>query len=149
MRRVKPLVETASQRSFDRNWLLVDLFTKEVLVTALVELFDIPGDVEDTFLGRCRIELKGAVPIGLEHCHFAIVEWHHLLGVANHCGDVGADQHFLFADADDDWRTVAGNHDSVGLRGVDHTHAVCSLNHSKGQTKCIFEVVTFVAVTCH
>ena len=79
----------------------MDLLGHEVGVATAIQLFDIPIDIKYPFLRGRGIKGKGAVTVGSEYGHFAIVEWDDLLGVAHHGTYIGTNQHFVFADTKD------------------------------------------------
>ena len=104
----------------DGAWLLVDLLEHEVLVAGLFGLDGVPGDS-----GRCSWVLDafevGVGDAGLgEDGDFAVVEEDDVAGVVEDAGDVGGEEVFAVADADDGGRTGAGGDQLVGLaRGED------------------------------
>ena len=110
-------------------------------MAAPVELFDTPVDVDDTTLGRRRVERKRAIAICGEDRHFTVFEVYDLRRVPNECRHIGRHHHLLFADPDDDRRTVPGHDEPVRLGGVDHRKPVGPFDPGQDMADGVFEVV--------
>ncbi len=101
----------------DGAGLLVDFLEHEVLVAGLFGLDGVPGDALDFEGERVALEVgEGDAGAG-EDGEFAVGEEVDVAGVVEDAGDVGGEEEFAVADADDGGRAHAGGDELVGLVG--------------------------------
>ena len=92
----------------DGAGLLVDFLEHEVLVAGLFGLHGVPGDARD-FEGEGRaIEVGEGDAGGSEDGDFAVGEEMDVAGVVEDAGDVGGEEIFALADAEDGGRAETG-----------------------------------------
>ena len=101
----------------DGAGLLVDFLEHEVLVAGLFGLDGVPGDALDFEGERGAVEVGEGDAGGGEDGDFAVGEEVDVAGVVEDAGDVGGEEVFAFADAEDGGRADAGGDELVGLVG--------------------------------
>ena len=101
----------------DGAGLLVDFLEHEVLVAGLFGLDGVPGDALDFEREGGAVEVGEGDACGGEDGDFAVLEEVDVAGVVEDAGDVGGEEVFAFADADDGGRAHAGGDELVGLVG--------------------------------
>ncbi len=97
--------------------LLPDFLEHEVLVAALFRLDRVPLDALEFALDRLAVEVGELDAIESEDGHVAIGEEVDVARVMEDAGNVGGDEVFAVAYADDDRRSRARGDDLVGFRG--------------------------------
>ena len=101
----------------DGAGLLVDFLEHEVLVAGFFGLDGVPGDALDFEGERVVVEVgEGDAGLG-EDGDFSVLEEVDVAGVVEDAGDVGGEEEFAFADADDGGRAHAGGDEGVGRVG--------------------------------
>ena len=101
----------------DGAGLLEDFLEHEVLVAALFRLDGVPEDALEGALDGVAVEVGELDALAGEDGHVAVGEEVEVAGVVEDAGDVGGDEVFAIADADDGGRADAGGDDFVGLVG--------------------------------
>ena len=101
----------------DGAGLLVDLLEHEVLVAGLFGLDGVPQDALDFEGERVGVEVGEGDAGGGEDGDFAVGEEVDVAGVVEDAGDVGGEEEFAVAEADDGGRAHAGGDELVGLVG--------------------------------
>ena len=97
--------------------LLPDFLEHEVLVAALFRLDGIPLDARDLALDGLAVEVGELDAVAGEDGHVAVGEEIDIARVVQDAGNVGGDEVFALAHADDDRRAGARGDDLVGLGG--------------------------------
>ena len=119
-----PLIEAALQGVGDGAGLLVDLL--EHVVAVGTAFHGIGGDLRNAlralYLPPARIEDQQTV--AADGGHVALLQEHEALGHRQQRGDVGGDEVFADADADDEWTAAPGRHQEIGVAGADHTQGI-------------------------
>ena len=111
--------DAAERGVADGARLLVDFLEHEVLVAGLFGLDGVPGDALDLALEGSPSKSVSVTPSRGEDGDVAIGEEVDVAGVVQDAGDVGGDEVFAFAQADDGGRPIARGDDLVGLVGGD------------------------------
>ena len=101
----------------DGAGLLVDLLEHEVLVAGLFSLDGVPGDALDAEGDGRAVEVGEGDAGGGEDGEFAVCEEVDVAGVVEDAGDVGREEEFAVAEAEDDRRAKARGDQLVGLVG--------------------------------
>ena len=101
----------------DGAGLLVDFLEHEVLVAGLFGLDGVPGDALDFEGEGFAVEVGEGDAGGGEDGEFAVGEEVDVAGVVEDAGDVGGEEEFSVADADDGGWAHAGGDELVGLVG--------------------------------
>ena len=101
----------------DGAGLLVDFLEHEVLVAGLFGLDGVPGDALDFEREGRAFEVGEGDAGGSEDGEFAVGEEVDVAGVVEDAGDVGGEEVFAVADAEDGGRAEAGGDELVGLVG--------------------------------
>ena len=97
--------------------LLVDLLEHEVLVAGLFGLDGVPGDALEFQVAGVAVEVGEGDAGGGEDGDFVVGEEVDVAGVVEDAGDVGGEEEFAVAEAEDDGRAHAGGDELVGLVG--------------------------------
>ncbi len=113
------LADAAEDGVADGAGLLKDFLEHEVFVAALFGHDGVPEDMGDLAADGAAVEAGEVDAFGGEDGEVAVVQEEHVAGVAEDGGDVGGDEIFAFAEADDDGRAGAGGDDLVGVGGGD------------------------------
>ena len=137
---IEAFVQTPAESAVDRLWLLGDLLVHVVLVVAALVSFLLPRNGERYLGGWGRIH-GGVVAARFDDGHFAIVEVHHLAGMAYQRRDIGSDKHLPVADPDDDRRAISCHYDSIGLPGIDYRDAIGSVNPLEGGSQSMLQTL--------
>ncbi len=101
----------------DGAGLLVDFLEHEVLVAGFFGLDGVPGDALDFERDGGAFEVGEADAGGGEDGEFAVGEEVDVASVVEDAGDVGGEEVFALAEAEDGGRTEAGGDELVGLVG--------------------------------
>ena len=101
----------------DGAGLLVDLLEHEVLVAGLFGLDGVPGDALDAEGDGVGVEVGEGDAGGGEDGEFAVGEEVDVAGVVQDAGNVGGEEEFAVAEAEDDRRAKTRGDQLVGLVG--------------------------------
>ena len=123
----------------DGAGLLPDFLEHEVLVAALFRLDGIPLDALKLALDGLAVEVGELDAVEGEDGHVAVGEEVDVAGVVEDAGDVGGDEVFAFADADDDGRAGARGDDLVGLGGGEDAESEGAGEALDGAADGVFE----------
>ena len=104
----------------DGAWLLVDFLEHEVLVAGFFGLDGVPGDALGFEGAGCAFEVGEDDAGGGEGGDFAVLQEVNVPGVVEDAGDVGGEEVFAVADAEDGGRAEARGDHLVGLGGGEH-----------------------------
>ncbi len=118
---VAGILRDASQRGVAHGaGLLVNLLEHEMLEAALFRHDRVPGDVLDLAVDGLAVEVGELHACRGDDGEIAVGEEEQVARVIEDCGNIGGDEVFVFAQADDGGRTVARGDDLVGLIDGDH-----------------------------
>ncbi len=109
--------DARSDRVGNGTRLLVDLLLHEAVVAALFRRDGIPVDQLGIAAQRRTLDVEDREFVATEHREVPVLEEHHLARVREQRGDVGAEEGFALADAEDDrGAALLGGDDVVGIR---------------------------------
>ena len=123
----------------DGAGLLKDFLEHEVLVAALFRLDGIPEDALEGALDGVAVEVGELDALAGEDGHVAVGEEVEIAGVVEDAGDVGGDEVFAIADADDGGGSKAGDDDFVGVVGGEDAEGEGSGEALHGAADGVFE----------
>ncbi len=113
MRGVEARLQSPAQHAADRVRLFGDLLTHEVREVALGQRFELPVDRERRARNGAAVEREGFIAVRANHGDIAVVEMHDVLRVAHERGDVGGNEHFPLANAENHGAAVTRDDDRV------------------------------------
>ena len=128
MRGAEPLVEPTAQHPLGGLGLLEQLLVHERRVLARVVRRRVDLDLGRRPRHVAEVLAVRREPLGGDRGQLAVVEVRDPRRVADQRGQVGGDEHLVVADADDQRAAVAGHHDPVGVRRVQHRQPVGALD---------------------
>lgn len=101
----------------DGAGLLVDLLEHEVLIAGFFGLDGVPGDALDVEGEGLAVEVGEGDAVAGDYGELAVGEEVDVAGVVEDSGDVGGEEEFAVAEADDGGRAHAGGDELVGVVG--------------------------------
>src|SRR6185312_16582420 len=111
----------------------------EVLVAGLFSLDGVPGDALFFYDFWIGIAVGQDNAGGGEGGDFAVLEKVDVAGVVENAGDVGGEEEFALAEAEDDGRAHAGGDHLVGLVGGEHADGEGAGHAAGGAAHGFFE----------
>ena len=118
---VAGFLRNASQRGVtNRARLLVDFLEHEVLEAALFRHDRVPGHMLHLADDRLSVEVGELHAFRRNHGQVAIAQEEQVASVIENRGNIGGDEVFVLAQADDGRRAIAGGHNFVRLIDRDH-----------------------------
>ena len=107
--------EVPGQGVADRGGLLEDLLHHEGVEAALLRGLQVPVDGEGSTFGGGAVEVHDLVAVLGDDHDVVLAEFDGLAGVRDEGGDVGAEEHLVLTDADDQWGGATSGDDRAGL----------------------------------
>src|SRR5436305_1435175 len=95
--------------------LLVDFFQHEMLESALLSLYRVPGDPLNLRLDNISIEVCNADSLFCYYRDLSVAEKEHVSRILQDRRNVGGDKGFVIAQPNDNWRPLTNGNDRVGL----------------------------------
>src|SRR5271165_5338520 len=134
------VLRNAAERGVaDGARLLIDFLEHEVLEAAFFRHDRVPGDMLHFALDGLAVEIGNPHTVLRDDREVAVGEKEKIARVRQQRGHVGGDKEFIFAEADDDGRAVAGGDDLVGLVDRDHDEREHASEFFYGFADGIFE----------
>ena len=126
-------VEASVEGVADGGGLVVDLLFHEGVEAALFRGGDVPFDGERLGFGGVAVEVADLVALGGQGDNLAVVHLHGVAGEFDEAGDVGAEEVFVLADADDQRGVPARCDDAVRVVRVDRQQSESAFEALRGQ----------------
>ena len=119
--------------------LLANLLEHEMLEAALFGGDGVPGDVMNLGLYRLAFDIGYFHALGSEHGDVAIAQEKHVAGVRQDAGNIAGHEAFIFAQAHDDRRSIAGSHDFARILGGENRQGVYAVQPLDGLAHGVFQ----------
>ena len=132
--------DPAAERIADGLGLFEDLLEHEMLVAALLDLPQIPGDLLDLLGDLLVVDGGGGNALGSQGDHLAVVEVDDLARVPHDRRDVRSQVVDALADPHHQRAALAGADDRFGVVAVDDGHAEGPLDHAQGALDGLHQV---------
>ena len=109
-------------------WLVMNFFQHEMFITALFCSFCIPVNMEHFFIDRIAFTVKYGYIITRYDSEFTIVQDVCITCIVNDCWNIGSNEVFPFAKADNQWVFFFSTNDFIWFISTDNFKSVCTVN---------------------
>ena len=113
-----PILEVPREGVADSGRLLIDFLLHEGVITALFSGRQVPVNGEGLAFLLVTVEVREGVAIFCDGHRGVLADLHRLVGVFDERGDVGTQEHFVLADANNQRRRPSGSNDAIRVVSV-------------------------------